>query len=138
MQAALQRDTAPQIAHPDTALPGCLATASPRSLSDKLHGPHALFPLEWFPTLGDTSTWLSSLLRLSLLTFSLHCIIPVLLAFANKVLHGFAEGRSNIRKKIRSSVQLSNSKFKARPRGEPARWASVDFLRCSTTTSELD
>src|SRR6266498_1179640 len=68
--AALQRDTAPQIAHPDTILPRYLANASPRSLSGMLHGRYERFPLECF-------------LLLSLPTFSWYCTIPVLLAFAN-------------------------------------------------------
>ncbi len=45
------------------------AAAWPRSLSGKLLAPHAPFPLECFPALVDTSTWLSSSRRLSLKTF---------------------------------------------------------------------
>src|SRR5437588_9678040 len=52
----------------------------PRTLLHGLLGgvqggdPQAPFPLEWFPALVDTSTWLSSLRRLSLMTFA--CIVP--------------------------------------------------------------
>src|SRR5260221_12916846 len=50
------------------------AVAWPTFPLGKLLVLHAPFPLEWFPTLVDTSTWFSSLPLLSVVTFS--CIVP--------------------------------------------------------------
>jgi hypothetical protein len=56
-----------------------------------LLAPQAPFPLAWVPTLGATSTWLSSLGRLSMMTVSWYCTIAVVLAFANRVLQGWVK-----------------------------------------------
>src|SRR5258708_31472882 len=98
-RAALPLGRAPQTARPDTMLLARHAAAWPRSLSGTLLVPHAPFPLEWFPTLVDTSTWLSSLLRLSLMTFSSYCTIPVFLALATRSLKAKAVGCCRVERK---------------------------------------